>query len=252
MIKICIVGGTGALGRNFIEKLNDESNILLTKVITHSKNAFFNLPLNSMVKYKKSNLIISDDILKDDDEFDIIVDCSNAEALNKNLKKYMFLKKPLLIATTGMSIETISELERLSKDVPVCICSNFSVESAYFFDILECAINTIKYPNDIYIVETHGKRKKDMPSGTAKDIVNLFAKSVISNKIDVPIHSVRAGNLTGKHVVSFVDCYNGQIDISYTSGSRDEYSFGMILALKYLSKAGAGMIGFREIVRLAC
>lgn len=251
MIRVCIVGGTGALGKNLIEKLNDESDILLTKVITHSKNAFLNSPLNSMVKYEKNNLIISDDILKDHDDFDIIVDCSNAEVLCENLKKYMILKKPLLIATTGMGEETILELESLSKDVPICIGSNFSVEAAHFFDILECAINTIKNLNDIYIVETHGKRKKDMPSGTAKDIVKLFANSVNSNEIDIPIHSVRAGDLMGKHLVSFVDRYNGQIDISYTSGSRDEYSFGMILALKYLINTDAGMIDFREIVRLA-
>ena len=55
------------------------------------------------------------------------------------------------------------------------------------------------------IVETHHKMKKDAPSGTAKTLAELL-KAVRNSEI--PIQSIREGDVVGEHTVIFSGATN--------------------------------------------
>ena len=57
---------------------------------------------------------------------------------------------------------------------------------------------------DSEIVEAHHNKKKDMPSGTAKTLKSDVLEA--TGKNDIPVHSLRAGNIVGEHEIVFAHC----------------------------------------------
>jgi len=98
---------------------------------------------------------------------------------------------------------------------------------------------------DIDILEFHGKSKIDMPSGTAKYIQNILATENTNHQMVT--HSIRSGNLTGKHQVLFTDQENCSIEITYSSGARSSYAKGIYMCISELSKFDNGIISFDKI-----
>ena len=86
-----------------------------------------------------------------------------------------------------------------------------------------------KLPNatSIHITESHHKNKKDKPSGTALMLKEIFT----TNKPN--IHSIRSGNIVGKHEINF-QFGDELLTISHTSSSRKIYADGAIKAAIFM------------------
>lgn len=106
-------------------------------------------------------------------------------------------KVPLLVGSTGWTEAQSKELEKFSLRFPILRASNFSV------GIQLCRITLLLWktfpeirPWTVKIRELHHAEKKDSPSGTA-----LTLREVIGG--DVPIASVRDGDIVGTHEIVF-------------------------------------------------
>lgn len=90
---------------------------------------------------------------------------------------------------------------------------------------------------DPTIIESHFKKKKDAPSGTAKKIAKEIVKgSQFSNEepvSDVPILAVRAGGIVGRHEVILAGEYD-RIEIVHESFSRKVFALGALRALRFI------------------
>ena len=96
------------------------------------------------------------------------------------------------------------------------------------------ALNLGFYNNStkVEIVEKHHKDKKDLPSGTSKDIVK-FIKNQTSKDESIPIESIREEDISGEHSVSFIN-KNEKLTISHKALDRSIYSDGALLAAIWL------------------
>jgi len=177
------------------------------------------------------------------DKIDVIIDFSRPENIDSLLDYALKNNVALVICTTGYTDEQIEKIKKAGEKLRVLLSSNTSIGINILRKIV-MLISPVMKDFDIEIVESHHNKKKDKPSGTAKtlkaDVINATGKA------DIPVHSLRAGNIVGEHEIIFAKD-DEVIKISHTALSKRIFALGAIdLSEKLLSKE----IGFYDTMEL--
>jgi 4-hydroxy-tetrahydrodipicolinate reductase len=213
-MKYGLVGASGKLGKEVVTVFADTANELVF------------------------SFDISGDWKQSDPE--ILIDCSLPEVFDKMMTFAKSFKAPLIVATTGLSDENISQLKEYSKQKPVIQSYNFSIGIQILLELTKTAYS--KLPDwDIEISETHHRFKKDKPSGTAKMIQNIFE----GRNIHTTSH--RLGNVPGDHTVSFA-ALGEVISIQHRALSRRTFAEGILKSAEFALKKEKGFYSFTDVV----
>ena len=196
---------------------------------------------NKLVGYfSPRNGITGQDI---SEKIDVIIDFSRPENIDFLLDYALKNKVALVICTTGYTDEQIEKIKKAGENIRVLLSSNTSIGINILRKIAMLISPTMK-DFDIEIVEAHHNKKKDMPSGTAKTLKSDVLEA--TGKSDIPVHSLRAGNIVGEHEIVFAKDEE-VIKISHTALSKRIFALGAIdLSEKLLSKD----IGFYDTMEL--
>jgi 4-hydroxy-tetrahydrodipicolinate reductase len=170
------------------------------------------------------------------------------------------LGKPLVSGTTSVD-DKESRLAGLAEKVPVVSAPNMSVGVNAAFAVSEALARTIGKDSDIEIVETHHRTKRDVPSGTALEIARIIGdgtgKPVKVGRVEenpergdeIVIHSLRAGDVPGKHTVAFSSA-GETLEIVHTAQSRACFAAGVVRAVRYVADAGPGLYNMIDVLGL--
>ena len=163
--------------------------------------------------------------------FDVIIDFSVPDAIYEISQYAVAYKIPIVLAVTGYNDGQKQIITELAEKVPVFRTENLS----YGIKIMKNLINTaVKYQYDnIEITEIHHNKKKDAPSGTAIALAKLIDENI-------PIHSLRLGNVAGEHTVSFA-LEDEIISITHTALSRRIFAQGALKAARFISNLPPGI-----------
>jgi len=196
---------------------------------------------NKLVGYfSPRNGITGQDI---SEKIDVIIDFSRHKNIDFLLDYALKNKVALVICTTGYTDEQIEKIKKAGENIRILLSSNTSIGINILRKIAMLISPTMK-DFDIEIVEAHHNKKKDMPSGTAKTLKSDVLEA--TGKSDIPVHSLRAGNIVGEHEIIFAKD-DEVIKISHTALSKRIFALGAIdLAKKLLSKD----IGFYDTMEL--
>ena len=209
-----LVGASGKLGKEVISVFTE-----------HNSELVFSLDIQG--EWKQS-------------EPEILIDCSLPEVFDKMMTLAKSFNVPLIVATTGLSDQNISQLKKFSENKPVVQSYNFSVGIQILLELTKSAYK--KLPNwDIEISETHHRFKKDKPSGTAKMIQNIFGDREVNTT------SHRLGNVPGDHTVSFAEL-GEVISIQHRALSRRTFAEGILKSAEYTLKKEKGFYSFTDVV----
>ena len=247
MIKILINGCNGKMGQEVakaIEKNDNFTTICGVDRIDTGDNKF---PV-----YTDTSKIL--------EQPEIIIHFSNPVA-TFNILEYACTKHiPVVIATTGFSDEELSKIEELSKQTPIFRSANMSYEINLMSNLVAKISQYLKN-YDIEIIETHHNRKIDSPSGTALLLAdsinnalnnqmyyeyNRHAKREKRNKNEIGIHSIRGGNIVGKHTVTFFS-ENESLEITHNVTSRAVFAEGALKAAEFLVVQENGLYNMNDI-----
>lgn len=177
------------------------------------------------------------------EKIDVIIDFSRPENIDFLLDYALKNKVALVICTTGYTDEQIEKIKKAGENIRILLSSNTSIGINILRKIAMLISPTMK-DFDIEIVEAHHNKKKDMPSGTAKTLKSDVLEA--TGKSDIPVHSLRAGNIVGEHEIVFAKD-DEVIKISHTALSKRIFAVGAIdLSEKLLSKD----IGFYDTMEL--
>ena len=111
---------------------------------------------------------VFESIEKCDVESDVVIDFSNAKAVDGLLDYCVEKQIPVVLCTTGLSEEQLQEVEEASKKVAVLRSANMSLGINLLMQLLKEATKVLSPAGyDIEIVEKHHNQKLDAPSGTA-------------------------------------------------------------------------------------
>lgn len=209
MIKIGIFGASGRVGRLLIDLISQSDKCELGAVFVRS-HLDINLP---------KNCLVTNDLERFVQESEILIDFSLPEATESLLKILERFPRPLVCGTTGLSQETLLQIEKLSIKMPILYATNMSKGIAILNKVVEIVTKNFS-DSDIEICEIHHRNKKDAPSGTALTLAQTCAnarnldlkeamvndrskKTVARNKDDISVVSLRGGDVAGRHTVGF-------------------------------------------------
>ncbi len=193
------------------------------------------------------------------DAADVIIDFSHhssAEALCRYACSRSF---PLVIATTGHSIEETAQIHRAANRIPVFFAANLSLGIA-LLQRLSCLTASLFPESEIEIVELHHSRKLDAPSGTAlalaQKLQNLRPESRVCRGAahgrrlpeEIHVHSLRMGEHAGSHTILF-GSEEQTITLTHTAHTPLSYAVGAIRAAEFLLSRKAGLYDMSHLLQ---
>ena len=200
-----------------------------------------------------------------DVEEDVVIDFSNASAVDHLLDYCAKKKLPVVLCTTGLSEEQLRKVEETAEQTAVLKSANMSLGINLLLKLLQNAAKVLGPAGfDIELVERHHNQKVDAPSGTAlalADSVNealdnqytyVFDRSQVRQKRgekEIGISAVRGGTIVGDHEVIFAGA-DEVIEFKHTAYSKAVFGKGAVEAAKFLAGKKAGKYDMSDVIQL--
>lgn len=188
---------------------------------------------------------------------DVAIEFSTPATAEANIRAAWLSGIPVVCGTTGWNVQTLRD--ELCDEAECCQVSrrallwssNFSVGVNIFFALNKRLAGLLAdYPDYLpSITETHHIHKLDAPSGTAKTLaedIESFRLQVSGTKLQVPIESIREGEVPGIHTVTW-DSPVDTISITHSAKSREGFALGAVLAAEWL-KGKTGWHTMEEVL----
>lgn len=195
---------------------------------------------------------------------DVIIDFSNAKAVDALVDYCVEKKIPVVLCTTGLSEEQLQKVEQAYEKVAILKSANMSLGINTLMELLKKAATVFAPAGfDMEIVEKHHNQKLDAPSGTAlalADSMNDALEDAYTYKYDrsqerkkrdkyeIGISAVRGGNIVGEHEVIFAG-QDEVIEFKHTAYSKAIFGKGAVEAAKFLKGKPAGMYDMHDVIR---
>ncbi|MCF0130081.1 MAG: 4-hydroxy-tetrahydrodipicolinate reductase [Pseudobutyrivibrio sp.] len=196
-------------------------------------------------------------------DYDVIIDFSNAAAVDGLLNYCKTHKKPVVLCTTGLSNEQLALVDQVKNSTAVLRSANMSLGINTLFDLCQKATKIFAEAGfDIEIVEKHHNQKLDAPSGTALALADSINEA-LNEKYDycynrserrekrphneIGISAVRGGTIVGDHDVIFAG-EDEVITISHTAYSKGVFGKGAVEAAKFLAGKPAGLYDMKAVI----
>ena len=175
---------------------------------------------------------------------DVAIEFSTPATAEANIRASWQTGVPVVCGTTGWNVSRLRDelcdaAECCQTDKHALLwSSNFSVGVNIFFALNKRLAGLLAdYPDYLpSITETHHIHKLDAPSGTAKTLaedIERFKLQVSGTKLQVPIESIREGEVPGIHTVTW-DSPVDTISITHSAKSREGFALGAVLAAEWL------------------
>ena len=205
------------------------------------------------------------DISECDVEADVVIDFSNAAAVDHLLDWCQEKQMPVVLCTTGLSGEQLQRVEEAAGRTAVLKSANMSLGVNLLMKLLQDAAKVLAPEGfDMEIVERHHNQKVDARSGTAialADALNgvlegdyeyVYDRSGQRKKRDsheIGISAVRGGTIVGEHEVILAG-EDEVIEFKHTAYSKALFAKGAVAAAKFLAGKGPGRYDMSDVIQL--
>lgn len=171
---------------------------------------------------------------------DVIIDVSNHKNSVKSVNFAQKMAIPAVIACTGHSPEEIQEIEKASQNTPIFLAYNM----AYGVKVFKNAAKMIgaQFGENAHLHEVHHSAKKDAPSGTAKEVANIFSNL----GKDLSVSSARGGSVVGTHEIVFFS-QGERIVLTHIAESREAFASGIKMAAEFILTAPNGLYNMSDL-----
>ncbi|MGI6226931.1 MAG: 4-hydroxy-tetrahydrodipicolinate reductase [Peptococcales bacterium] len=245
-IRVGVMGACGKMGQEICKAVFDDPDLELIAAIDVINQGYklghlIGRPIEVCIETNLNEVLQNQNL-------DVIVDFTNAQALLNNAPKVIKNGVNLVIGTTGLSEDEVNNLKVLAeeKKVGIFIAPNFAIGAIL---MMKFAKEAARYLPNVEIIEKHHDQKLDAPSGTAiktlEEITKVRQPQQQGNpkeyeKISgvrggdyqgIKIHSMRLPGLIAHQEVIFGGI--GQtLTIKHDSLTRESFMPGIVLACK--------------------
>lgn len=198
-----------------------------------------------------------------DVEADVIIDFSNAKAVDALIDHCVEKQIPVVLCTTGLSEEQLTKVEKAYQKVAILKSANMSLGINTLMELLKKAAMVFAPAGfDMEIVEKHHNQKLDAPSGTALALADSMNEALDDaytykydrsqerkkrDKYEIGISAVRGGNIVGEHEVIFAG-QDEVIEFKHTAYSKAVFAKGAVEAAKFLNGKSAGHYDMADVI----
>lgn len=252
MVKVIMHGCNGKMGQVITRLVAADPELAIVAGVDARAQALNDYP-------------VFGDISECDVEADVVIDFSNAAAVDHLLDWCQEKQMPVVLCTTGLSGEQLQRVEEAAGRTAVLKSANMSLGVNLLMKLLQDAAKVLAPEGfDMEIVERHHNQKVDAPSGTAialADALNgalegdyeyVYDRSGRRKKRDsheIGISAVRGGTIVGEHEVIFAG-EDEVIEFKHTAYSKALFAKGAVAAAKFLAGKGPGRYDMSDVIQL--
>ena len=194
---------------------------------------------------------------------DVIIDFSNAKAVDALLAYGVEKQIPIVLCTTGLSEQQLADVEKAYEKVAILKSANMSLGINTLMELLKKAAQVFAPAGfDMEIVEKHHNQKLDAPSGTALALADSMNEALGNayhytydrsdrreerDPKEIGISAVRGGSIVGEHEVIFAGP-DEVIEFKHTAYSKAVFGKGAVEAAKYLAGKPAGRYDMSNVI----
>lgn len=250
MLRLIIHGCNGAMGHMLCEEIASQEGMEVAAGVDLAQNSAYPFPVYTSWDACKV-------------EADAVIDFTVAAAADGVLEACRAKKLPLVLATTGLSVQQLAHVKEVSLEIPLVQSYNMSLGINTLAKVLEEISPLLAESGfDIELVEKHHRRKLDAPSGTALlladaakknlngDYHYVYDRSNVRQSRDpheIGISSVRGGTIVGEHDVIFAG-QDEVIELSHHAFSRAVFAKGAVAAARFLQGKEPGYYTMRDVI----
>ncbi|WP_022765060.1 4-hydroxy-tetrahydrodipicolinate reductase [Butyrivibrio sp. XPD2006] len=251
MVKMIMHGCNGRMGHVIVDLCKEDQDIQVVAGVDAFGESSYDFPVFKSLS--ECNV-----------DADVIVDFSNASAVDGLLDFCTAKGVPVVLCSTGLSAEQLDKVKEASAKVAVLKSANMSVGVNALIKVLKEVSPLFAAAGfDIEIVEKHHNQKLDAPSGTAialADSINeslnneyeyVYDRSTRREKRpvkEIGISAVRGGTIVGDHDIIFAGL-DEVVTLSHRAYSRAIFGKGAIQAAKFLAGKSAGMYDMSDVLQ---
>ena len=266
-LRIAVTGAAGRMGKTLIEAIANAEGCKLAAALERPDSSLVGADAGELAGLGKNGVIVSGDLQKVIDQFDVLIDFSIPAATLANAKLCGANGKKIVIGTTGFTPEQKTQLLASVNSVAACMASNYSTGVNVCFKLLDIAARVLNEDYDVEIYEAHHRHKIDAPSGTALSMGEVVAKALGRNLREVAVYgregqtgarksetigfaTVRAGDIVGDHTVMFA-ADGERVEITHKASSRMSFARGAVRAAKWLGSQQPGLYSMQDVLGLS-
>ena len=163
---------------------------------------------------------------------DAVIDFSSDEGARNAVRIALQHHAAVLVGTTGLSPQTLTDIEVATRTIPVMVAPNTSLGVAVLNHLAAVTAGLLGPRYGVNLIEAHHTRKRDAPSGTALRIADTLRRAGAELPAEC-IHAIRSGDIIGEHTVEFAGG-GERIRISHIATTRDLFVRGALEAIAWL------------------
>lgn len=259
-VTVGVVGASGRTGSKIVARVVADPESRLGAAIVSPTSPFLNQPIESIPSLRYTSSL---DALA---TCDVVIDFSLPVATERVLFACVESKRPLLLATTGLSSEVLQKVSEAAIEIPICLASNTSLGATVMGILAAQAATLLGSSFDCEVLEIHHKMKRDAPSGTAQAIVSqivaadsegtgfggaprpvVFGRSELRKEREIGVVSLRGGDEAGEHTVYFLGD-SERIEISHKVKDRAVFASGAVVLARRLLGRRPGVYSPKELL----
>lgn len=254
-MRIIITAPKGKMGRLIVKMASEHEELEIVGVIGKKGGEYIgkDAGLAAGIGYE-IGVPVTDDLNQIIDKCDAVVDFSTPELSMEALTAAIKYKKALVCGTTGFDQEQFGRFQTAALDIPILYAANTSLMINLMYELIAQTARSLGARADIEIIDMHDAKKKDAPSGTAKEMGETLRHALTqvagvgSDLVDVKFHSVRAGDIPSSHTVIF-GCMGERLEITHHSYNWECYARGACDAVLYLRDKDPGLYKMHDVIQ---
>ncbi len=257
-IQVGILGAEGRMGKAVREEIEKDPQFILKRAWEKEDHPSLKKEISPGVFIEKLPSSFEDPLI------DVLIDFSHPSFTLKALPLCIEKKIPMVIGTTGFSLEEEKRIYDAGEKIPILFSSNMSLGVNILFYL--ASFLSKKLSPDIWqieLLERHHKGKKDAPSGTAKTLERIFRENFSIEKVsygregkerkredrEMGVFAIRGGSLPGEHTIFFLG-EDEELILLHRAYSRRIFARGALIGAKWVYKKSPGVYSMQEVLGL--
>jgi len=266
MVKVVVAGAGGRMGGRLVSLIKESSDLKLVGALERKGHPTIDADAGDIAGCGRIGVAVTDNLTALADRVEVLIDFTAPDVSLAHMSIMAAARQAMVLGTTGFSAKQLSELQKLTKQIPCVFSPNMSVGVNIILKVLAEMARVLGEDYDIEIQEAHHRLKKDAPSGTALKIAKVLAdatgkdlakvaaygrKGMIGERKrgEIGIQVIRAGDIVGDHTVLFGGP-GERIEITHRAHNRDTFACGALRAARWVVTRPPGLYDMHDVLGL--
>jgi 4-hydroxy-tetrahydrodipicolinate reductase len=265
-LKVLVPGAMGRMGRAILQYVHAQDGLEIIGATERHDHPDISKDVGKLLFGEPNGVSLENDIRNSILGVEAIVDFTAPEATMFNLEVAADRNIPIVIGTTGFTVEQLAQMREFSEKTRVVFAPNMSVGINVLWKMAAQVAKILGEEYDAEIVEAHHRHKADAPSGTALRLAEKVAEAWDKDAAEITdhgregmsgereygrigMHAVRGGDIVGEHTLRFLG--EGEtFELYHRATSRENFVKGAIRAALFLQKAEPGLYDMADVLGL--